>query len=214
MFFSQNIIEIFYFNSFFKAITAALLQPPFFDPTLPSYLNYGAIGTVIGHELTHLFDDKGAQFDAGGNLVNWWSAATKSKFTQMTSCFVDQYESIVDQQTGVRLNGKRSLGENLSDNNGVRQAFLTMEGRLKREKVQKLPQMEHFTPKQLFFLFFAQVWCDQHRPKLKKTMLEQWTHMPGEYRINVPLSNLEQFSQAFNCPSGSRMNPVKKCRLW
>lgn len=192
------------------------MQPPFFEPSLPFYLNYGAIGMIISHEITHHFDDEGAQYDLNGNLVNWWSAETRNRFGAGQKCFVEQYESIVDQQTGVRLNGSRTLGENIADS-GVRLAYLAVEARLKRDDKdvpQKLPKVEQFSPKQLFFLSFAQNWCEQYRVKEKKALLNQDAHMPGEYRINVPLSNLEQFSQVFSCPAGSKMNPAKKCRLW
>lgn len=167
--------------------------------------------------MTHHYDDKGAQYDATGNLVNWWSEETRARFRERSRCFVAQYESIVDRETGVQLNGTRTLGENIADNGGLRQAYLALDAKLKKDPKQesvKLPQMEHFTAKQLFFISYAHMWCGAYRVKARKTRIDHYAHLPGQYRINVPLSNLEHFETAFNCPPGSRMNPVKKCRLW
>ncbi len=131
---------------------------------------------------------------------------------------MEQYEAIVDQQTGVRLNGSLTLGENIADNGGLRMAFRALEKRLKRDidrkERLKLPQMEKFTPQQIFFISYAHLWFEHYLTEAKKDAIYHKVHLPGEYRINVPLSNFEPFSAAFQCPLGSKMNPKKKCRLW
>lgn len=168
----------------------------------------------MGHELSHQFDDVGAQFDENGNLVNWWSDKTRKNFKSKTECFVKQYEAIIDEDTGLCLNGTNTLGENISDNGGIKQAYLAFEAKSKTEKMQRLPMVEQYTPEQLFFLSYALSWCEKLRVQLKKKVIDSGGHLPGEYRINVPLANMEQFSTAFKCPLGSKMNPVEKCKLW
>ncbi len=174
------------------------------------------MGAIIGHEISHHFDDEGAQYDLNGNLIKWWSANASVRFEQKTRCFVNQYESIVDRVTGDSLRGTLTLGENISDNVGLLAATLALEDRLKKEgnKGQRLPMMEHFSPQQLFFLSFAQKNCEHLRLKLRKVILDRWSHLPNEYRVNVPLRNLKHFSEAFSCPRGSAMNSNYKCRLF
>lgn len=199
-------------------ILAGLLQPPKFDPTVPAYVTLGGLGSFTGHEITHHFDEVGALYDLNGNLANWFSPTTKERFESKLQCFVEQYEAIVDQQTGVRLNGSLTLGENIADNGGLRMAFRALEKRLKRDidrkERLKLPQMEKFTPQQIFFISYAHLWFEHYLTEAKKDAIYHKVHLPGEYRINVPLSNFEPFSAAFQCPLGSKMNPKKKCRLW
>lgn len=205
------------------AISAGLLQPPFFylDPNVPYGLRYGTVGSLISHHTFHHFDQSGAQIDALGNRkVSWWTKETAKLFEKESQCFVDQYGSIVDQETGIGLKGKQTLEENIADNVALRTAFLALEARLKKDKEDKknaqnkLPQLEQFTPEQLFFLAYAHKRCGRYRTlEDKKIVLNYEPYLPGNYRVNVPLSNLKQFSAAFHCPLGSKMNPIKYCQL-
>ena len=177
----------------------------------PNYLNFGAIGAVIGHEITHGFDDEGAQFDASGNLKNWWTSSTEEKFTNKSQCFVDQYGSINDTRVNLLLNGRNTLGENIADNGGIREALLAY--RLKGGRDPLLPGMQ-FTRDQLFFISYANTWCSLTRnEKLRQSILYD-PHSPPKYRVNVPLANYDEFAKVWKCSPGSRMRKQETCVLW
>ncbi len=210
---------------FTLALPLAILQPPFFHPEAPEALNYGALGSAIGHELTHHFDDQGASYGPRGNLVSgetWFSPETKRRFRERANCFVEQYGSIEIEKTGGhrrRLNGSSTLGENISDNGGLRAATLAFQKVVASgppvEADYRLPQLETTTPEQLFFLAYAGNWCSAYRAEALARHLAHNPHLPGVYRTNVPLANSEAFARAFSCPpNGSPMNPQRKCRLW
>ena len=215
---------------FTLALPLAILQPPFFHPEAPEALNYGALGSAIGHELTHHFDDQGASYGPRGNLVvsgegpgsGWFSAETKRRFRERADCFVEQYGSIeTEEEVGGhrrRLNGSSTLGENISDNGGLRAATLAFQKVVASgppvEADYRLPQLETTTPEQLFFLAYAGNWCSAYRAEALARHLAHNPHLPGVYRTNVSLANSEAFARAFSCPPGSPMNPPRKCRLW
>uniref|UniRef100_A0A8C6PG76 Membrane metalloendopeptidase like 1 n=1 Tax=Nothobranchius furzeri TaxID=105023 RepID=A0A8C6PG76_NOTFU len=194
---------------------AGILQPPFFSKHQQQALNFGGIGMVIGHEITHGFDDNGRNFDKDGNMLNWWSNYSAEHFKEQSQCMVQQYGDFVWKLAGGQnVSGISTLGENIADNGGVRQAYkaylqwVDMEG----EELQ-LPglDMDH---KQLFFLNFAQVWCGAYRPEYASQSIKTDSHSPLEYRVLGSLQNFEAFSEAFQCPKGSLMNPEQKCRVW
>ncbi|KAI2799808.1 NEDD8 protease nep2 [Blomia tropicalis] len=195
-------------------IPVAILRPPFFDANRPMVLNFGGIGAIIGHEITHGFDDQGQQFDKKGNLINWWTDETKLRFTSGAKCFIDQYGSIVDSIAKKNLNGVNTVGENIADNGGVREAFMAFQERDSHRMQALVPYLTKFTPEQLFFLSYASNWCGSIRPKKLQIMIDYDPHSPINYRVNVPLSNFDQFAKAFSCPIGSPMNPTNKCNLW
>ena len=195
---------------------AGILQPPFFDAKADEAANFGAIGAVIGHELTHGFDDSGRKFDAKGNLEDWWTPADARAFEQRAACVADQYSTyspVNDPRTGkpAYLNGKLTLGENIGDNGGVRVAFMalmnTLEGR-QRDRI------DGFTPEQRFFLGFAQVWCQNVTDAESLQRILTDPHSAGRFRTNGTLSNMEEFAEAFSCRPGSAMVPEKRCRVW
>ena len=195
---------------------AGILQPPFFDAKADEAANFGAIGAVIGHELTHGFDDSGRKFDAKGNLEDWWTPADARAFEQRAACVADQYSRyspVNDPRTGkpAYLNGKLTLGENIGDNGGVRVAFMalmnTLEGR-QRDTI------DGFTPEQRFFLGFAQVWCQNVTDAESLQRILTDPHSSGRFRTNGTLSNMEEFAEAFSCRPGSAMAPEKRCRVW
>lgn len=194
---------------------AGILQGGFFGSARPRYLNYGAIGFVIGHEITHGFDDQGRQFDKEGNLQSWWEEATDDLFRNKTQCIIDQYSEYVVPENGMRVNGINTQGENIADNGGLKEAYMAY-GEWSRENKPEpvLPGLNNFTQTQLFWLSAANVWCSKSRPEALTLKVVTGYHSPSRFRVNGPMSNLPQFSQDFGCKSGTKMNPVAKCSVW
>jgi endothelin-converting enzyme/putative endopeptidase len=188
---------------------AGILQPPFFDNRMDAAVNYGAIGSTIGHELTHGFDDEGRHFDAEGNLSNWWTAEDAAEFEKRADCFIKEY-SAFSLMEGVHLNGKLTLGENTADNGGVRLAFMAlMESMAGRPQ----PNLDGFTPQQRFFLAYGQVYCQNVRPE-RLRMFAQTDPHSGRYRVNGVLGNMPEFREAFACHEGQPMVHAPACRVW
>ncbi|XP_011058951.1 PREDICTED: endothelin-converting enzyme 1-like isoform X2 [Acromyrmex echinatior] len=194
---------------------AGILQPPFYHRFFPRSLNYGGIGVVIGHEITHGFDDKGRLFDKDGNLYRWWKDEAVDGFHRRAQCLIDQYANYTVTEVGMQIDGVNTQGENIADNGGIKQAFRAYERWLSsnEEEDETLPGMT-MTGKQLFFLNFAQVWCGSMRPEATRNKLKTSLHSPGRFRVIGTLSNSKDFAQVFNCPLGSPMNPVSKCSVW
>ncbi|CAD6199068.1 unnamed protein product [Caenorhabditis auriculariae] len=194
---------------------AGILQFPMFVPDAPSYANYGAIGMGIGHEITHGYDDLGAQYDDKGNLRGWWHTETMTTFQKKKQCFVAQYGSKAEPVTGRKVDGRLTIGENIADNGGLRVAYQAYQMRLARaEESTKLPGLSDFTQQQLFFLAYANTWCEALKPTAIEYVMDTDVHALGMFRVNVPLQNLPAFSKEFDCPIGSPMNPFEKCRIW
>ncbi|XP_033330133.1 neprilysin-4 isoform X1 [Megalopta genalis] len=196
-------------------IPAGILQPPFYHRYFPRSLNFGGIGVVIGHEITHGFDDKGRLFDKDGNLHRWWKDEAIYGFHQRAQCLIDQYSHYTVSEVGMQIDGINTQGENIADNGGIKQAFRAYERWLGENggADETLPGL-NATGKQLFFLNFAQVWCGSMRPKASRNKLKTTVHSPGKFRVIGTLSNSEDFSEVFSCPLGSPMNPVNKCSVW
>ncbi|XP_054153323.1 neprilysin-1-like [Oppia nitens] len=192
---------------------AGILQSPFYTYELPFSLNIGAIGSVIGHEITHAFDYNGAQYDKFGNLYNWWDTTTKQRFNERVKCFIHQYSNYYSPEVQMHINGRTTNGENIADNGGIRQAFKALEKHTGPN--QRLPAtMKSFTPKQLFFLSFANIWCTNIRNEALINQIEYNEHSPNKYRVLGSVSNSREFAEAFNCKTGQQMNPKNKCILW
>jgi len=189
---------------------AGILQPPFYDNKMDAAVNFGAGGSVIGHELTHGFDDQGRQYDAQGNVQNWWTPEDAKEFEKRAQCFIDEY-SAFEPVDGVHLNGKLTLGENTADNGGVRLAFMAL-----MESLQGKPQpkIDGFTPEQRFFLGWGQIWCQNTRPELSRLLAQTDPHSPGRNRVNGVFSNMPEFQQAFSCKAGQPMVRKPACRVW
>lgn len=183
------------------AFPAGILQPPFFDPKADDAVNYGAIGWVIGHEMTHGFDDSGSQFDAEGNLKNWWTEADKKAYQARTDLIVKQYDAY-EPLPGERVNGKLTVGENIADLGGLKIAFAAWKKSLGGKPA---PAIDGFTGEQRFFLGAAQVWRNHIRPEALSMRLKTDPHSPGQQRVIGPLSNLPEFYEAFGCGEGSPM---------
>merc|ERR1711971_784643 len=195
---------------------AGILDGVFFQEDRPLYMNYGAIGFVVGHEITHGFDDQGSQKDGEGNLVDWWEPETKTRYLEKARCIIEQYGNYTVEVEGetLNVNGINSQGENIADNGGVKEALLAYNRLTERHGVEPILPGMNFSPRQLFWLSSARVWCNAKRPgALKKQVLTD-PHSPAQFRVNGPLANLREFSQDWGCPVGSPMNPVKKCQVW
>ncbi|XP_033166249.1 neprilysin-4 isoform X1 [Drosophila mauritiana] len=196
---------------------AGILQPPFYHRHFPKSLNFGGIGVVIGHELTHGFDDKGRLFDRNGNIHKWWTDSSIRGFDERARCIIAQYSNYTVEEVGIVLNGESTQGENIADNGGLRQAFHAYQRWLKEHPSEVpdeiLPGL-NMTGPQLFFLNFGQVWCGAMRPEAIRNKLNTAIHSPGRFRVIGTLSNSIDFAREFNCPLGSPMNPQKKCSVW
>uniref|UniRef100_A0AAX7TB61 Neprilysin n=1 Tax=Astatotilapia calliptera TaxID=8154 RepID=A0AAX7TB61_ASTCA len=194
---------------------AGILQPPFFSKGQAKSLNYGGIGMVIGHEITHGFDDNGRNYDKDGDLKDWWTPDSTQRFLELSKCIVDQYGNFSwDLASGLHLNGNNTLGENIADNGGIRQAYQAYKNYVKQHGEEPpLPGID-LSHDQLFFLNFAQVWCGTHRPEQAVNSIKVDVHSPGKFRVLGSLQNFPEFAKAFNCNKSSYMVPDNICRVW
>jgi endothelin-converting enzyme/putative endopeptidase len=189
---------------------AGILQPPFFDKRLDDAINFGAIGAVIGHELTHGFDDEGRQFDADGNLRDWWTPADARAFDEREQCFVQEYSAFTPVDD-VHLNGKLTLGENTADNGGLRLGLMALEAELKENAAKPIGG---FTPQQRLFLGWGQIWCENATPEIQRMQAQTDPHSTAEPRVNGVVVNMPEFEKAFGCKAGSPMVRQNACRVW
>jgi endothelin-converting enzyme/putative endopeptidase len=187
---------------------AGILQPPFYDPDRDAALNYGGVGAVIGHELTHGFDDQGRKYDGQGNLRDWWTAADGKAFEERAQCIADQYSSYV-VAGDTHINGRLTLGENTADNGGLRLALMAY-----LASHANAPVVDGFTPDQRVFLGWAQVWCEDSRPEAERLKATTNPHASNRYRVNGPLSNMPEFQKAFSCRADAPMVRANACRVW
>ncbi len=187
---------------------AGILQYPFFNKESSDSLNYGAIGVVMGHELTHGFDDQGRQYDSEGNLKDWWDEKVLKKFEEKTACVVDQYSQF-EALPGIHVNGKLTLGENIADQGGMKIAYQAWKIRPRPQ-----PQAKSITPEQKFFIAFAQSWCQKENETFTRMRATIDPHSPSRFRVNGVISQFEPFAKAFNCPINSKMAPTLHCEVW
>jgi putative endopeptidase len=192
---------------------AGILQPPFYSNEARDSVNYGAVGSVIGHELTHGFDDEGRQFDGDGNLKDWWLKSDREHFVKLSDCFVNQYGGY-SPVSGVELNGKLTLGENTADNGGTRLAYLALLDVLAKKSISLAETQDAYTQKQQFFLGFAQSWCENQRPEAARLQVQTDPHSPAKFRVDGTVSNMPEFTQAFSCKAPDKMFTAKACRVW
>jgi predicted metalloendopeptidase len=188
---------------------AGILQSPFFDPRRDMAINYGAAGAVIGHEMTHGFDDQGRKFDGNGNLRDWWTPQDGAEFEKRAACIANEYSGFTAVDD-VHVNGKLTLGENTADNGGLRVALMALHDVLqgKDEKI------DGFTTDQRFFLGFAQIWCENQTPQALRQQALTNPHSPGNYRVNGTLQNMPEFQKAFSCKAGQPMVSENACHVW
>ena len=190
---------------------AGILQPPFYSVDAHVPVNLGGMGMVVGHELTHGFDDEGSQYDPYGNLKAWWPADVRKKFEEQTKCVENQYAAY-EPLPGVKLNGKLTLGENIADLGGLTLAFRAFQAIRADAKVVKVA--EGFTEAQQFFLGNAQAWCSKIREPFARMLATTDPHSPPRFRVNGPMTNIPAFAEAFQCKKGSKMNPDNQCLVW
>ncbi len=190
---------------------AGILQPPFYSAKAAVPVNLGGIGMVVGHELTHGFDDEGSQFAADGNLTNWWEPQAGERFKAKTQCVDDQYGGY-EALPGVKLNGKLTLGENVADGGGVMLAFRAY--RELRKNAREASIADGFTEDQQFFLAVGQAWCSKQTDQISRMLAQIDAHSPPKYRVNGSLANLPEFAKAFACTEGTPMHPAKLCKVW
>ena len=193
---------------------AGILQPPFYGTTMDDGVNYGAIGVVIGHELTHGFDDQGRKYDADGNLKDWWTAEDAKAFEERASCIADEYSSFVavkDDKGEVKLNGRLTLGENTADNGGLKIAYLALNNILANAPVKPI---DGYTPQQRFFLAYGQIWCQNVTDAEARRLAIVDPHSPGRWRVNGAVQNSAGFAEAFGCKAGQPMVRENACRVW
>jgi putative endopeptidase len=203
-----------FYSSAFNSINfpAGILQPPFYDPEWDDALNYGAMGAVIGHEMTHGFDDRGRQFDADGNLRDWWTPGDASRYKARADKVVEQFDAYTVNDT-LHLNGRVTLGENIADLGGLAVAYAAFE---KATAGKPRVLRDGFTPEQRFFLGYAGVWRRINRPEALRTQVLTDPHSPSHWRVNGPLSNLDEFAKAFGCKEGDEMvrKQELRARIW
>ena len=197
---------------------AGILQPPFWHgEDALSALNFGGIGSVIGHELTHGFDDQGAQYNANGNLEPWWPPSVTAAFKEKTMCIEHEYAHF--EFDGSPVNGHLTLGENIADNGGIKQSYTAwkaVNAAAGAAGARRLPGLSEHSPEQLFFISYAQVWCNAIRPQEAKRLLVVDPHSPHKFRVNGVMQNQPAFAAAFQCAEGTAMNPgpAKRCSVW
>jgi endothelin-converting enzyme/putative endopeptidase len=189
---------------------AGILQQPFYGAGRDEAVNYGAIGAVVGHELTHGFDDSGRQFDGDGNLKEWWSATDAAAFKTRVDCIADEYSGFIATDD-VHLNGRLTLGENSADNGGIRLAYMAM-----MDSLTNNTKLDGYTPQQRFFLGYAQIWCSSQTEQAARLQAQTNPHSPGRYRVNGVIPNMPEFGEAFACTVGQPMQASKDkaCRVW
>lgn len=209
-------VNAFYFhqeNTFI--LNAGLLQGIFFNPHRPNYLNYGAIGEVVGHEITHGFDGFGKQFDSEGQLKNWWNHATSQMFEQKASCIVEQYNQYYIPEVEMHLNGVNTQDENIADNGGVSLAYKAYKRAYAAKRlVEPVLPVLNYTTEQLFWISYGIGNCEKMSNEMLRLNIQVDSHSPSRFRLNGVVSNSFAFSNDFHCPVGSPMNPIKKCKVW
>ncbi len=210
-----------YYDPSFNDINfpAGILQPPFFDANADPAVNFGGIGMVIGHEMTHGFDDQGSQFDGKGNLRTWWTPQDEAAFHQRTECVANEYSNFVaapaeGSTPAQHLNGHLTLGENTADNGGLRIAYMALLQALKDDGKSIHEKIDGYTEAQRYFIGFAQVWCQNTRDAAARQAALVDPHSPGKWRVNGTVQNFGEFGRAFHCAKGQPMYPQNSCRVW
>ena len=210
-----------YYNDSFNDINfpAGILQPPFFDFTIDPAVNFGGIGVVIGHEMTHGFDDQGSHFDGKGNLREWWTPADRKAFTERTDCEANEYSGFVaapahGDTPAANVNGRLTLGENTADNGGLHIAYQALLDALAEQHKSIGDKIDGYTEAQRYFIGFAQVWCENQTEAIARQRALTDPHSPGRWRVNGAVQNFDEFGNAFGCKKGQPMVPENSCRVW
>jgi predicted metalloendopeptidase len=194
---------------------AGIMQPPFFDMKADDAVNYGGMGAVIAHEISHGFDDQGRQYDAVGNLRDWWTPESAKAYTERSKAIVAQYAAY-EPLPGIKINGELTQGENIADIGGLKLAYTALQKALAKNPQAAQQKIDGFTPEQRFFLGWAQIWRNTQRDEDLKLRLNTDPHSPGRFRTIGPVSNMEEFAKAFNIPANSPMirPPDQRINIW
>jgi putative endopeptidase len=208
-------VNAYYAGSYNEIVfPAGILQPPFFDKKMDDAVNFGGIGVVIGHELTHGFDDQGRKYDPKGNLRDWWTPEDGKEFEKRAGCIANEYGNFVAVDD-LKLNGKLTLGENTADNGGARVAYNALMQMIAADKTGKAAEkIGGYTPEQRFFLGFGRVWCEKRRPEFSRMLVTVDPHSPGKYRVNGVVQNMPEFQKAWGCKAGQPMVAENACHVW
>jgi putative endopeptidase len=212
---NPQMVNAFYSPSFNSLnFPAAILQSPFFDADAEDAVNYGGIGAVIGHEMSHGFDDEGCQFDKDGNLRNWWTAEDKANYDKRTKVLADWF-SQQEVQPGLKVDGKKTLGENIGDNGGINIAFRAFQNVMKQNP-EDTKEMEGFTPEQRFFLSYGRIWASNVAPQFVAYLVNSDTHSPNNLRVNAALPMIDAWYKVFNIKATDKMFvPVEnRAHIW
>ncbi|CAF4187989.1 unnamed protein product [Adineta steineri] len=195
---------------------AAFLHTPMFDKDAPRYLNYGGVGFVVGHEITHGFDSKGLEHDMNGNKIPWWTDATIAAFDERKKCIIEQYNNYTMNQINLRLNGERTQNENIADNAGLKQAFFAYQQWTKTHKKleKKLPGLTKYSTEQMFFLNFGHTYCEKMTKQSAYSYIMTDVHSPSQFRVFGPTSNFVEFDRVFGCKPGQGNSRVDQCSVW
>ncbi|CAM2712377.1 unnamed protein product [Rotaria socialis] len=215
--YTPTIVNAFYNPSFNDiSFPAGILQTPFFYKDAPKYLNYGAIGTIIGHEITHGFDNFGGLYDKDGNKILWWDNETLSAFNQRKTCIIDQYNNYTVTQIDLPVNGEQTQGENIADNGGLKAAFAAYQKwtHIHRNLDKKLPGLTKYSVEQMFFLNYGQIWCSKMTDQYVRNLVLHDVHSPSQFRILGSTSNFPEFDRVFGCQPGQGNSRVNKCTVW
>ncbi|XP_027194172.2 neprilysin-1-like [Dermatophagoides pteronyssinus] len=208
-----DVNAFYYFTTNGVYLPAGIIQDDIYMADLPSAITFGSIGMILGHEMTHAFDNSGQLYDEHGELRNWWTNQTRKLFAEKADCFVDQYSNF--SINSAKVNGLQTLAENIADNGGLREAYRAFKTNEHNGNNKRLPgAMSKYTPDQLFFISFAHMWCTNMDQNAAINIIENSVHSPPSVRVLGSLANFEQFSHTFNCPINKPMNPEKKCVLW
>jgi len=190
-----------------------ILQPPSLDFTATEGANLGSFGGgTIGHELTHGFDNSGAQYDAHGNIKNWWSETTQKKFDEKAQCFIDQANQYMIKEVSLTVDGSQTLTENLADQGGVKLGYTALE-----KSLQQRPEgaaWNGYSERQQYWIAYAQSWCTKSRPESLRVQMTSDPHPPAEFRVNGIVMNRPEFARDFKCAGGAKMTPVNRCSIW
>jgi endothelin-converting enzyme/putative endopeptidase len=191
---------------------AGILQPPFFHKDFPAAMNYGGIGGVIGHELTHGYDDQGRKFDPTGRMQEWWEPEVAGNFESQAQC-IDDFYADYEVEPGVAVNGRLTLGENIADIGGLKQAHAAYKLWEQRHGSPD-PPVEGLTNEQLLFVSWGQVWCTKMSPEIARLLVTTDSHSPAQFRVSGPVSHNPAFAEAFQCETGTPMRPEETCLVW
>ncbi|KAF2883618.1 hypothetical protein ILUMI_22552 [Ignelater luminosus] len=196
-------------------IPAGILKSTYFNKNYPRYINYGSVGYVLGHEITHGFDNSGRMYDENGNIEKWWTNESNSVFEKNVECIIKQYTNYtIPELNGTHVNGNLTLDENIADNGGIKNAYLAYQAWVKRNGPEKILPGLNYTANQLFWISAGNIWCAKYRTEYVKRLVLQDPHSLSRFRVIGPFSNSDNFAHDFNCPLGSKMNPELKCQVW